>query len=155
MSGLIDPTTSILEQALDGLSSRQSAISSNLANIDTPGYQAQTVDFETALSQEVQAMNWPAASSGGLAAPSTGPSAAVAMLTNDPRQYSAVPAILSSSPASTASSGTADETLRNDGNTVDLETEMTSLTETQIKYSAVSELLTSKFNQLYDVLGGH
>ena len=55
MSGLIDPTTSILEQALDGLSSRQAAISSNLANIDTPGYQAQTVDFETALQREVQA----------------------------------------------------------------------------------------------------
>lgn len=156
MSGLIDQATSILSQALDGLSSRQSAISSNLANIDTPGYQAQTVDFETALSQEVQAMEFSGSSTVSPADPSTGPSAAVAMLTNDPRQYSSIPSGFSSSGATTSTTeSTANENLRNDGNTVDLETEMTALTETQIKYSAVSELLTAKFNQLYDVLGGH
>ena len=31
---------------------------------------------------------------------------------------------------------------------------MTALTETQIKYSAVSRLMTNKFGQLSDVLGG-
>ena len=156
MSGLIDQTTSILSQALDGLSARQSAISSNLANIDTPGYQAQTVDFETALSQEVQAMESSGSSSVVPADPSTGPSAAIAMLTNDPRQYSSAPSSFSSSGATTSTTeSTTDENLRNDGNTVDLETEMTALTETQIKYSAVAQLLTDKFNQLYDVLGGH
>ena len=128
MSGLIDPTTSILEKALDGLTSRQSAISSNLANIDTPGYQAQTVDFETALRREVEA----ASSTPSYAEhPSAGPSADVAMRTTDPRHFS-----------STASSFAAS-------------TEMTALTETQIKYSAVSRLLTSKFSQIYDALGGH
>ena len=150
MSGLIDPTTSILEQALDGLTTRQSAISSNLANIDTPGYKPQTVDFETALQQEGQAM---AASPGNAAAPSAGPSADVAMRTTDPRQFSSIASSFSASTAGTSS--TTNENLRNDNNTVDLETEMTALTETQIKYSAVSRLLTSKFSQLYDVLGGH
>ena len=156
MSGLVDQATSILSQALDGLSARQSAISSNLANIDTPGYQAQTVDFETALSQEVQAMDSSGSSTVIPADPSTGPSAAIAMLTNDPRQYSSIPSSFSSSGATASTTeSTADENLRNDGNTVDLETEMTALTETQIKYSAVAALLTDKFNQLYDVLGGH
>jgi flagellar basal-body rod protein FlgB len=150
MSGLIDPTTSILEQALDGLTSRQSAISSNLANIDTPGYQAQTVDFETALQREVQAM---ASTPGNATEPSAGPSAAVAMRTTDPRQYSSIASNFSTSTAGTSS--TTNENLRNDNNTVDLETEMTALTETQIRYSAVSRLLTSKFSQMYDVLGGH
>ena len=78
------------------------------------------------------------------------------MLTNDPRQYSSIPSSFSSSGATTSTTeSTTNENLRNDGNTVDLETEMTALTETQIKYSAVAELLTDKFNQLYDVLGGH
>jgi len=54
-----------------------------------------------------------------------------------------------------ASGSTANENLRNDSNTVDLETEMTALTETQIKYSAVSRLITGKFDQIYTVLGGH
>jgi flagellar basal-body rod protein FlgB len=156
MSGFIDPATSILEQALDGLASRQSAISSNLANIDTPGYHAQTVDFETALRQEAQSMG---SSSGGGAAPSSGPSAEIAMLTNDPRQYSSVASSFSSTSSSGAptgtTNGTTNENLRNDGNTVDLETEMTALTETQIKFSAMSRLLTNKFDQLYTVLGGH
>lgn len=55
MSGMIDPTTAILTRALDGLTAQQSVISSNLANIDTPGYTPQMVDFETALRREVDA----------------------------------------------------------------------------------------------------
>jgi len=47
------------------------------------------------------------------------------------------------------------ENIRNDGNKVDLETEMTNLTETQIKYEANSRLITGKLSMLYDVLGGH
>jgi flagellar basal-body rod protein FlgB len=152
MSGLIDPTTSILEKALDGLTSRQSAISSNLANIDTPGYQAQSVDFETALKREVEAMDSGSGSGFG-SDPSAGPSADVAMKTSDARQYSALTSSVTG--PSGATSSTSNENLRNDGNTVDLETEMTALTETQIKYTTVSRLITGKFTQLYDVLGGH
>ena len=148
MSGLIDPTTSILEKALDGLTSRQSAITSNLANIDTPGYQAQTVDFETALRSEVSAMS---SSSGNATDPSAGPAADVAMRTTDPRHFASIASSFSSSGAA---SSTTNESLRNDKNTVDLETEMTALTETQIKYSAVSRLTTDKLDQILTVLGG-
>jgi flagellar basal-body rod protein FlgB len=37
--------------ALDGLSLRQQAISRNLANVDTPGYRAQTVSFQDTLNR--------------------------------------------------------------------------------------------------------
>ena len=148
MSGLIDPTTAILTQALGGLTSRQAAISSNLANIDTPNYQPETVDFETALSREVEAMYEPQGS--GLA-PASGPAANVAMLTSDPRHFSSIG---TDGQGLATSTSTTSESLKNDGNKVDLETEMTALTETQIKYSAVSRLITNKFAQLSDVLGG-
>ena len=69
------------------------------------------------------------------------------MKTTDPRQFSSIASSFSSSGAGTSS--TANENLRNDSNTVDLETEMTALTQTQIKYSAVSRLITGKFGQLY------
>jgi flagellar basal-body rod protein FlgB len=151
MSGLIDPTTAILKQALDGLTSRQSAISSNLANIDTPGYQPQVVDFESALQQEVASMGF--GSTGAPAAPSSGPSADVAMATSNPRHYATVDSSFTGQPG--GANSTTSETLRNDSNQVDLETEMTALTQTQIKYSAVSRLVTAKFSQLYTVLGGH
>ena len=152
MSGLIDPTTSILEQALDGLTNRQAAISSNLANIDTPGYHPATVDFETALQNEIAAMDFGSVTGRGTD-PSAGPAADVAMKTSGPGQYSSIASSFTGGYGS--SNGTTNENIRNDSNTVDLETEMTALTETQIKYSAVSRLITSKFSQLYDVLGGH
>ena len=148
MSGLIDPATTVLTQALSGLTTRQAVISSNLANIDTPNYQAQSVDFETALSQEVEAMYSPQDSA---LAPASGPSASMALLTSDPRHFSSIG---TDGQGQATTTSTVNETLKNDGNTVDLETEMTALTETQIKYSAVSRLMTNKFGQLSDVLGG-
>lgn len=150
MSGLMDSTTRILTHALDGLTARQSVISANLANIDTPNYQPQSVDFETALKSEVAAMG--SGSSGGGFAPSDGPAADVAMKTTDSRHFSTLSSFGTSGSVSVSPTN---ENLRNDQNKVDLETEMTALTETQIKYSADSRLLTSKISQLYTVLGGH
>jgi flagellar basal-body rod protein FlgB len=148
MSGLIDPTTAILTQAIVGLSSRQAAISSNLANIDTPNYQPESVDFETALSREADAMS---ATQGNPFAPSSGPAASMAMRTSDPRHFSLAGTDGAGLVTTTSKFS---ESLKNDGNQVDLESEMTALTETQIKYSAVSRLISNKFSQLGDVLGG-
>ncbi|MFC5502364.1 flagellar basal body rod protein FlgB [Lysinimonas soli] len=44
-----------LSSALAGLSARQTATANNIANINTPGYRAQTVSFESALAASVQA----------------------------------------------------------------------------------------------------
>ena len=46
---LFDTTQTGLERALSGSAMRQEAIASNLANINTPGYRRQDVDFQTAL----------------------------------------------------------------------------------------------------------
>ena len=149
MSGLIDPAMKILTGAIDGLSSRQAIISGNLANIDTPGYQPKTIDFETELQRELDSMN----DAPSHALPNqAGPSADSALKTTDPRHISTIGSLAD---GSSPSLGTTAENLRNDNNKVDLETEMTALTQTQIKFSADSRLLTSKFSQLYTVLGGH
>ena len=42
-----------LNSALDGLALRQRVIANNVANIQTPGYHAQKVSFEDALSKAV------------------------------------------------------------------------------------------------------
>lgn len=47
-------TTNALSSALDGLSARQRAIANNIANVNTPGYQAQRVSFEEALARSVK-----------------------------------------------------------------------------------------------------
>jgi len=45
----IDATESALEAAMRGSEMRQQALSNNLANVNTPGYQRQDVDFESTL----------------------------------------------------------------------------------------------------------
>jgi flagellar basal-body rod protein FlgB len=46
---LFDTTQIGLERALSGSALRQEAIASNVANINTPGYRREDVDFESAL----------------------------------------------------------------------------------------------------------
>ncbi|WP_207455032.1 flagellar basal body rod protein FlgB [Desertivibrio insolitus] len=56
-------TTTALTSALDALAQRQRAIAQNIANVNTPGYQAQRVTFEDALTASVEAGDGRAAAS--------------------------------------------------------------------------------------------
>ncbi len=107
--------------ALDGLSLRQQAISRNLANIDTPGYHAQTVNFEDTLKQMLN-------QSGSLQMETT----------NDAHQTSAEQqGNFSLSPRQGGS-------FRADQNNVDIDTEMMDMSETGIQYQAVSQVVSQK-----------
>lgn len=44
----------LLEQGLDGVWQKQQVISQNIANADTPGYKAKTVNFKTVFTEERQ-----------------------------------------------------------------------------------------------------
>jgi flagellar basal-body rod protein FlgB len=44
-----DPVSAALSFALDGIALRQRTIANDIANVDTPGYRASSVDFETTL----------------------------------------------------------------------------------------------------------
>jgi flagellar basal-body rod protein FlgB len=44
-----DSVSQVLASALDGVSLRQRVIADNIANVDTPGFRASSVDFETQL----------------------------------------------------------------------------------------------------------
>ena len=48
---MMEPTTmQLLERYLDATASRQRVVATNIANLDTPGYHTQDVDFRSALS---------------------------------------------------------------------------------------------------------
>jgi flagellar basal-body rod protein FlgB len=49
-----DVTMTALHSALRGLSTRQRVISDNIANIQTPGFRAGRVDFESSLVQALE-----------------------------------------------------------------------------------------------------
>jgi flagellar basal-body rod protein FlgB len=51
---LLDTTQLALESAMRGSMLRQSLLTNNLANVDTPGYQAEDVNFQGALASAIQ-----------------------------------------------------------------------------------------------------
>jgi flagellar basal-body rod protein FlgB len=148
MSWLVDPAQRVLTVALDGYARREQAIASNLANIDTPGYRSASVNFEGELAA---AMAGQAGGSISMNPPSEGPSAALELRRTDPAHLPGM-----ATPAGGMTVGVdrqpAGIQTRLDGNGVDLESEMTGLAETQLKYSAVSRMLTGKLGMLRDVV---
>lgn len=51
---LVDPTQQLLEAAMRGAWERQTALTNNIANADTPGYVREEVNFESQLQSAVQ-----------------------------------------------------------------------------------------------------
>lgn len=49
-----DAVGSVLRSAITGLATRQQVIADNIANVDTPGFRARSVDFESALSSAIE-----------------------------------------------------------------------------------------------------
>jgi len=50
---LVDSTQQLLEAAMRGSWQRQTALTDNIANADTPGYRPQEVNFESALQSAI------------------------------------------------------------------------------------------------------
>lgn len=58
--GMPDAVSSVLATALDGLATRQNVIADNIANVDTPGFRARAVEFESNLAAALQRGEMPA-----------------------------------------------------------------------------------------------
>lgn len=145
---LVDPATRALTTALSGYSRREAAVASNIANVDTPGYKAISVSFEQELANEL------AGGQGQLAMnpPQSPPPASESMATGDLPFLAGTPVQSTIPTPFTTTTGAAGLQQRVDGNGVDLETQMTTLAETQLKYAAASRMLSGKLQMLKDVV---
>jgi flagellar basal-body rod protein FlgB len=114
--------------ALDGLSLRQRVTAQNIANVDTPGYKAQLVSFETQLQHALDG--------------DAEPGLPLEITNTSHLNHSAV----QKSPF--ISVGRRDSSLRNDGNNVDIDVEMTTLAETTLRYQALAQLSGMKLGLL-------
>ena len=114
LDNLFGPHTRNLEKALDRTTTRHTLLSENLANVNTPGYKRQDIDFGITLEQEMgRFQNSDAAGSGR-----------------------------------TVDRGS----IRVDGSSVDLETEVASLAETELRYQMLTELSARYFRGLENVI---
>ncbi len=120
MSGgiVFDKTLKMIEDRLTLNSMNQKLISGNLANIDTPGYKAKEVSFESALRQSLEDhVLQMVRSNGGHMAP------------DDPVQAMQTPEVVESGP-------------------VDLDTQMVNLLKNSIEYNHMIGMLNKKFTML-------
>jgi flagellar basal-body rod protein FlgB len=118
-------TDSYLQAAMSGLAARQRAIANNVANVDTPGFKATQVNFEDVLNQAVNR-----------AKPGTGVNQS---------------ALDSAMRATTLDDAT---TSRADGNNVDIDQQMEMLSEANLNYSALTQVMSTRLGILRGVIKG-
>ena len=127
-NAMFDPTTQALSTSLNMRLLRHNLISSNVANAETPGYHAKKLDFEEALARALDI--------DGLRGMSTSNEAHFSVGGHGSNKVT--PEIYENP----------DGTLNNDGNSVDLEKEMSALAENTILYKAALQLINKKLAAL-------
>ena len=115
--------------AMTGLSRRQEAIGNNIANVDTPGYKAQTVDFESAIKQALNK------------------SEALPLRTTNAAHLDAA-----SQTDSIQMMNRAGGTMRADQNNVDIDTELSDMTATGLRYETLTQITSKRLQLFKDLL---
>ena len=125
----------MIKAALEGLTARQRTIADNVANVDTPEFKASHVSFEMALKQEIGSVEQPLRMSkvqNAVAGPGDAPSSTKPTVAQDQ-----------------------DLGRRNDGNNVDVDREMLELADTNVRFNALVQVMSSKMASLrYAINGG-
>jgi len=122
MQTIFGKTFDLLSGMLDYRAARHKVIVSNIANLDTPDFKPRDLDFEASLTEAT-----------------AGSSAANLTITNK-RHLSAGPA------------GEGNLRVHQTGDKVDIDREMTNLSENNLMYNLTTELLSRKFKGLDMVL---
>lgn len=113
----------VLQKAADASALRNEVLSNNIANIDTPGYKRQDVDFETQLRRALRNTKFKS----------------IDARVGDINTTELEPAVYTDSPGFS---------YRLDGNNVDIDTETAKLAENQIKYNGIMAGVNQEFSNL-------
>ena len=117
----------MLDKAADASWKRETLIANNIANVDTPGYKRQDIDFQTALRNEISRFKY---------------SSLDQKIQNvDLRRLN--PDVYTDS---------ANYSYRLDGNNVDIDTENVELASNQIRYQGLTDSISSQFQGLQSVM---
>jgi flagellar basal-body rod protein FlgB len=125
---------SLLQQAMDLRSFRNDLIAGNIANMDTPNYRSFDVAMEAALDR-IDGKNGPMEMVRSHPSHLTGNHTGLETMSlyrNPPRPHS----------------------LKGDGNTVDIDTEMVKLAENSLMYHALTQMATKEFQLFTTAIEG-
>jgi flagellar basal-body rod protein FlgB len=118
-------TDSYIQAALSGLAARQRVIANNVANVDTPGFKASEVRFEDVLNGAISRAR--------------------------PGSVVNQSALDSAASKSTLVDSTS---TRADGNNVDIDREMELMSEANLNYSALTQVMSTRLGILRNVISG-
>ena len=119
----------VLDKDADAAWTRNDVITNNIANVDTPGYKRQDVDFEGELQRAL-----------GNSKYTTMDDKVAALDTKDltPRTYT----------------DSANFSYRLDGNNVDIDTENVTLAANELKYNGIMTAMQTEFSNLKSAMSG-
>jgi flagellar basal-body rod protein FlgB len=132
----LDQYLSVHSTALDVRSRRGELIANNLANADTPGYQARDIDFRQAMARAAGESTTPGVTLSTTNSGHIGANTSADATTNPDLKYRVplAPAL--------------------DGNTVDAQVEQAAFAENAVRYQATLTFLNSKFRGLLTAILG-
>lgn len=119
------PSLESLQRFVQLAVTRESAISTNMANVDTPGYHTKDVDFQSVLAQSMNSTS---------------------------AELNSVPGGMELQPAVREVPGLME---RPDGNNVDLDRESMLMAETQLQYEVGIQLIKRDFHQILSAINGN
>lgn len=117
----------VLDKAADASWLRESTITNNIANVDTPGYKRQDVDFESVLKSKLNQSKY---------------------ISLDNK----VSSVKLSDLNATTYTDSVNYSYRLDGNNVDIDTEEAELASEQLKYEGLTNSITQEFSRLKSVM---
>ena len=117
----------VLDKAADASWKRENLIANNIANVDTPGFKRQDIDFQSVLKSELNNYEF---------------------MNLDQKMKSVRLDKLNAS----VYTDHENYSYRLDGNNVDIDTEQVELASEQIKYQALTQSITAEFQRLQAVL---
>ena|SRR5690554_6084587 len=130
---LTDGTNHVLQLALDAAAERQRVSAHNLANVNTPDFKRQEVQFEEKLKAAL------------FASPKL-------PLTKTHERHLPRPLALSELQHKVVTDNST--SMRSDGNNVDIDREMVQLSMNQLQYNAVTQVLNNRYGTLRYILQG-
>ncbi len=113
----------VLDKAADASWVRENAIANNVANVDTPGYKRQDVEFESVLASALSSTQYSSLSD-------------------------AVNNVDLSNLNATVYTDYASYSYRLDGNNVDIDTENVELASEQLRYTTLTTAMSQEFSRL-------
>lgn len=116
----------VLQKALDGSTLRHTAITNNIANVNTPGYKKLEVSFQSALEDALQPKS---------------------NLKRTKPKHLPIPVSLND-PALIQVTKNSETTLRNDGNNVDIDMEQAALAENTLYFNSLAQMLSDQMSLL-------